>query len=89
MREYLCNHCDFVEVETPTLFRRTPGVNSVSFRCFYWYFSFYSVAFVDVPNLKQGMKDVLWVYHICVYVPSSSFLVLIKFDDRVILLGRL
>ncbi|PNF25955.1 Aspartate--tRNA ligase, mitochondrial [Cryptotermes secundus] len=25
MREYLCNHCDFVEVETPTLFRRTPG----------------------------------------------------------------
>ncbi|GFG33298.1 hypothetical protein Cfor_01797 [Coptotermes formosanus] len=25
MREYLCNYCDFVEVETPTLFRRTPG----------------------------------------------------------------
>ncbi|XP_069688003.1 aspartate--tRNA ligase, mitochondrial isoform X2 [Periplaneta americana] len=25
MREYLSNHCDFVEVETPTLFRRTPG----------------------------------------------------------------
>lgn len=25
MREYLCKHCDFVEVETPTLFRRTPG----------------------------------------------------------------
>ncbi|KAJ9592823.1 hypothetical protein L9F63_015514, partial [Diploptera punctata] len=25
MREYLCNHCDFVDVETPTLFRRTPG----------------------------------------------------------------
>ena len=29
MREYLCRHCDFVEVETPTLFRRTPGVNLV------------------------------------------------------------
>lgn len=29
MREYLCNYCDFVEVETPTLFRRTPGVNSL------------------------------------------------------------
>nr|CAD7591183.1 unnamed protein product [Timema genevievae] len=25
MREYLCNYCDFVDVETPTLFRRTPG----------------------------------------------------------------
>lgn len=25
MREYLVNHCGFVEVETPTLFRRTPG----------------------------------------------------------------
>lgn len=25
MREYLINHCGFVEVETPTLFRRTPG----------------------------------------------------------------
>lgn len=25
MREYLCNHAGFVEVETPTLFRKTPG----------------------------------------------------------------
>ncbi|XP_062552357.1 aspartate--tRNA ligase, mitochondrial [Armigeres subalbatus] len=25
MREYMINECDFVEVETPTLFRRTPG----------------------------------------------------------------
>lgn len=25
MREYLINHCGFVEVETPTLFLRTPG----------------------------------------------------------------
>ncbi|XP_070497044.1 aspartate--tRNA ligase, mitochondrial isoform X2 [Chironomus tepperi] len=25
MREYLINHCGFVEVETPTLFRRTPA----------------------------------------------------------------
>lgn len=25
MREYLINHAGFVEVETPTLFRRTPG----------------------------------------------------------------
>ncbi|GLH15350.1 Aspartate--tRNA ligase, mitochondrial-like Protein, partial [Gryllus bimaculatus] len=25
IREYLCKECDFVEVETPTLFRRTPG----------------------------------------------------------------
>nr|CAD7429493.1 unnamed protein product [Timema monikensis] len=25
MRQYLCNYCDFVDVETPTLFRRTPG----------------------------------------------------------------
>lgn len=28
MREYLINDCGFVEVETPTLFRRTPGVSS-------------------------------------------------------------
>lgn len=27
MREYLINDCGFVEVETPTLFRRTPGVS--------------------------------------------------------------
>ncbi len=27
MREYLCNHHGFVDVETPTLFRRTPGVS--------------------------------------------------------------
>jgi len=26
MREYLINNSGFVEVETPTLFRRTPGV---------------------------------------------------------------
>ncbi|XP_043482569.1 aspartate--tRNA ligase, mitochondrial [Leptopilina heterotoma] len=25
MREYLLNHCGFVDIETPTLFRRTPG----------------------------------------------------------------
>ncbi|CRL01516.1 CLUMA_CG014188, isoform A [Clunio marinus] len=25
MREYLIHHCGFIEVETPTLFRRTPG----------------------------------------------------------------
>lgn len=29
MREYLINCAGFVEVETPTLFRRTPGVNSL------------------------------------------------------------
>lgn len=28
MREFLVNKCDFVDVETPTLFRRTPGVGS-------------------------------------------------------------
>lgn len=27
MREFLINHLGFVEVETPTLFRRTPGVS--------------------------------------------------------------
>lgn len=27
MREYLCNQAGFVEVETPTLFRKTPGVS--------------------------------------------------------------
>lgn len=27
MREYLVEHCDFVDVETPTLFRPTPGVS--------------------------------------------------------------
>lgn len=27
MREYLINYSGFVEVETPTLFRRTPGVS--------------------------------------------------------------
>lgn len=26
MREYLTNHCGFIEVATPTLFRKTPGV---------------------------------------------------------------
>lgn len=26
MREYLINECDFVDVETPTLFKNTPGV---------------------------------------------------------------
>lgn len=26
MREYLINYCDFVDVETPTLFKATPGV---------------------------------------------------------------
>lgn len=29
MREYLCNQAGFVEVETPTLFRKTPGVSSL------------------------------------------------------------
>ena len=29
MREYLINHVGFVEVETPTLFRRTPGVSCI------------------------------------------------------------
>lgn len=27
MRDYLVNHAGFVDVETPTLFRRTPGVS--------------------------------------------------------------
>ena len=31
MREYLINECGFVEVETPTLFRRTPGVSETYF----------------------------------------------------------
>lgn len=30
MREYLCNQAGFVEVETPTLFRKTPGVSCVN-----------------------------------------------------------
>lgn len=30
MREYLINEAKFVEVETPTLFRRTPGVSSTA-----------------------------------------------------------
>lgn len=30
IREYMINRCGFVEVETPTLFRRTPGVSSIS-----------------------------------------------------------
>ena len=25
MRNYLIQECDFVDIETPTLFRRTPG----------------------------------------------------------------
>lgn len=29
MREYLINAAGFVEVETPTLFRRTPGVSNL------------------------------------------------------------
>lgn len=29
MREYLINYSGFVEVETPTLFRRTPGVSEI------------------------------------------------------------
>lgn len=29
MREYLINSAGFVEVETPTLFRRTPGVSFI------------------------------------------------------------
>lgn len=32
MREYLINQVGFVEVETPTLFRRTPGVRTSLFR---------------------------------------------------------
>lgn len=28
MREYLLNECGFVDIETPTLFRRTPGVEN-------------------------------------------------------------
>lgn len=35
MREYLINYTGFVEVETPTLFRRTPGVSKL-----YIYFFF-------------------------------------------------
>lgn len=31
MREFLVNHCGFVDVETPTLFRATPGVNIFTF----------------------------------------------------------
>lgn len=31
MREYLINYAGFVEVETPTLFRRTPGVSIIRF----------------------------------------------------------
>lgn len=30
MREYLCNQAGFVEVETPTLFRKTPRVSSLT-----------------------------------------------------------
>lgn len=33
MRDFLVNHCDFVDVETPTLFKATPGV-----RCTYFVF---------------------------------------------------
>lgn len=36
MREYLINQAGFVEVETPTLFRRTPGVRTKS--CYWRYF---------------------------------------------------
>ena len=31
MRKYLIEHLDFVEVETPTLFKRTPGVSALFF----------------------------------------------------------
>lgn len=36
MREYLINNAGFVEVETPTLFRRTPGVSK--YINFFWHF---------------------------------------------------
>ena len=29
MRDYLASHCGFVDIETPTLFRRTPGVSEI------------------------------------------------------------
>lgn len=32
MREYLLNYCGFVDIETPTLFRRTPGVGIYQFK---------------------------------------------------------
>lgn len=32
MREYLTSHCGFVDIETPTLFRRTPGVCKTIFK---------------------------------------------------------
>lgn len=28
MREYLIKECDFVDIETPTLFKKTPGVST-------------------------------------------------------------
>ena len=33
MRNYLINEVNFVEVETPTLFKKTPGVSKIKFIC--------------------------------------------------------
>lgn len=43
MREYLVRHHNFVDIETPTLFRRTPGVRYNIHRNSFLYFSCFAI----------------------------------------------
>ncbi|KAK6310641.1 hypothetical protein J4Q44_G00186960 [Coregonus suidteri] len=72
MREYLCNVHGFVDIETPTLFKRTPGVAFTWWLALPGTFNWPGAKDMKVPNQTDRQNSPRWTLKCNLWIKLES-----------------